>query len=161
MVPVPEVRNHISGTALTVRFFSFSGSGTSSVTKESGKRIGLRTPAGLLERRRRRLSWCLRLVVATPQRRRRLSSSRRSAASCPLTPPLLFASCSPPLPFASCLPAGCRDALVSRRRRLRRATLPPLLRHLHILQKCTRLLTRGSQEHGNNLRTSHPTPCKS
>ena len=34
-------------------------------------------------------------------RRRRLSSYRHSAASCPLTPPL---------PFASCLPAGCRVA---------------------------------------------------
>ncbi len=39
-------------------------------------------------------------------RRRRLLSSWRSAASCPLTPPLPFASCTPPL-FASCLSAGC------------------------------------------------------
>ena len=31
----------------------------------------------------------------------RLSSSRRSAASCPLTPPPPFASCTPPLLFAS------------------------------------------------------------
>ena len=36
----------------------------------------------------------------------------RSAASCPLTPPLPFASCTPPLPFASCLPASCRVAPV-------------------------------------------------
>ncbi len=44
--------------------------------------------------------------------RRHLSSSWRSAASCPLTPPLPFASCMPPLPFASFLPAGCRVAPV-------------------------------------------------
>ena len=52
-------------------------------------------------RRRRRRRLCRRL---------RLSSSRCSAASCPLTPPLPFASCTPPLPFTSCLPAGCRVA---------------------------------------------------
>ena len=39
--------------------------------------------------------------------RHRLSSSRHSAASCPLTPPLPFVSCTPPFLFASCLPAGC------------------------------------------------------
>ena len=41
-----------------------------------------------------------------------LSSSWCSAASCPLMPPLPFASCMPPLQFASCLPAGCHVALV-------------------------------------------------
>ena len=49
--------------------------------------------------------------------RRGLLSSRRSAASCPLTHLLPFASCTPTLPFASCLPAGCHVAPVD--------TLPP------------------------------------
>ena len=52
------------------------------------------------------LSRCLKLC------RRRLSSSRHSAASCPLTHLLLFASCTPTLPFASCLPAGYHVARV-------------------------------------------------
>jgi hypothetical protein len=58
--------------------------------------------------------------------RRRLSSSRRSAASCPLTPPLPFASCTPPLPLLV-----VASPLLSRCRRLHLVTLPqPLLRHL-------------------------------
>jgi hypothetical protein len=63
--------------------------------------------------------------------RRRLSSSQRSAASCPLTHLLPFASCTP----TPRLPLVCQlvvmPPLLSRRRQLRLATLPrPLLRHL-------------------------------
>jgi len=56
-------------------------------------------------------SWLLRCLMSC---RRCLLSSWRSAASCPLVPPLLFASCAPtlPLPYAFCLPAGCRIAPV-------------------------------------------------
>ena len=62
---------------------------------------------GRRRRRRGRLPWCLRLVVMTPHIVPLPSSSRSSTASCLLTPPLLFASCTHPLLFASCLPAGC------------------------------------------------------
>ncbi len=51
------------------------------------------------------------LLQSLTSRCRRLSSSLRSAASCPLMPPLPFASCTPPL-FASCLPASCHVAPV-------------------------------------------------
>ena len=68
MVPVPEVRNHISRTALTVHFFHFLARVPLQSRKSLGKRIGLRPPAGLLERRRKRLIhwWRLWLVVPMP-----------------------------------------------------------------------------------------------
>jgi hypothetical protein len=108
MVPVPEVRNHISGTALTVRFFRFLARAPLQSRKSLGKQIGLCPPAGLLERRRRRLlHWrCLRLVVPMPHvapppplvlsALRRLLSADASPHVCLLyaSPPscLLFAS---------------------------------------------------------------------
>jgi hypothetical protein len=63
--------------------------------------------------------------------RRRLLSSWRSAASCLLTPPLPFASCTPPLPLLLVCQLVVALPLLSCRRRLCLATLPrPLLRHL-------------------------------
>ena len=92
MVPVSEVRNHISGTALTVCFFASSVMKESRymdwsppscrIAREEEEEDPLASPAGCHD----------------PSSCAAAASSRCSAASCPLTPPL---------PFASCLPAGC------------------------------------------------------
>ena len=81
-------------------FFPFLARAPLQSQKSLGKQIGLHPPGRLLDRR-----W--RSPLAPPA-----SSRRRPAASCPLAPLLLFASCTPPLLFASCLPAGCHVASV-------------------------------------------------
>ncbi len=64
----------------------------------------------------------------------------------------------PPLRFLGCHPlgSGVQESTPTRSRRD-----DVLLQHQHMLQKCTHLLTRGSQGYGNNLCTPHPTPCRS
>ena len=133
MVPVPEVRNHISGTVLTVVFFHFLARVPLQSQKSPGKRIGLRPPTRLLERRRSRLRWRLRLVVTTPHIAPPLPlvlSALRRLLSADASPPICLLYPSPPvcLLFASWLSTtGCvvdvayaQTSLLSMRRRLRR-----------------------------------------